>query len=31
MLHRYRRLQKALNGSTEEEKAPKALNIEQVY
>jgi len=30
-LHHYRRLRKAFNGSTEEEKAPKALNSEQVY
>ena len=29
-LHRYRRLQKAFNGTTEEGKAPKALNSKQV-
>jgi len=28
--HNYQRLQKAFNGSTEEEKAPKALNIEHI-
>ena len=29
--HHYRRLRKAFNESTEEEKAPKPLNCEQVY
>ena len=31
MLQNYRRLPKTFNGSTEEEKVPKALNGEQVY
>ena len=31
MSHRYWRLQKAFNGSTEEERAPKTLTDEQVY
>ena len=31
MLHRYRRLRKALNETTEEGKALKALNSEQVH
>jgi len=30
-LHCYRRLQKTFNQTTEEEKAPKGLNIEHVY
>jgi len=30
-LYHYRRLQKAFNGSTEEEKAPKELNGKKVY
>ena len=31
MFHRYRRLRKAFNGSTEKEKSPKALSGEHVY
>jgi len=31
MFHHYRRLQKAFNSSTEEERAPKALTGEEVY
>jgi len=31
MSHRYQRLQKAFNGSTEEERASKALTGEEVY